>query len=139
MTYTTCIKCIFIFIFRVAAICISEHIRSACVHEFHIFGTTDHTVAIGKIALLVLILFSNVSNVHYTYTKVIYLFIYCQFLQQKLISNFDGYFVFWCMEAYKLNKILSLFILPCSSSEPQGMATLEVFLVLSSNVFLIGN
>ena len=48
--------------FIVAASCVETTSALSCSHEYHLFGTNDHTAASFKLAILLLMFLLNVSN-----------------------------------------------------------------------------
>ena len=48
--------------FVVAASCVETTSALSCSHEYHLFGTNDHTAASFKLAILLLMFLLNVSN-----------------------------------------------------------------------------
>lgn len=47
---------------RTTASCVEEQKGDSCLHEYHLFGTNDHTAASIKLGILLVMFILNVST-----------------------------------------------------------------------------
>ena len=49
--------------FCLSASCVEERTGDSCLHEYHLFGTNDHTASSVKLGVLLVMFILNVSNI----------------------------------------------------------------------------
>ena len=112
--------------FIVAASCVETTSALSCSHEYHLFGTNDHTAASFKLAILLLMFLLNVSNFSSSVADPVVSRL--QSLQPPKVGTPTCYFgQFWLTSAWKLKNVYrngsahSCLIPPCpprSANDP---------------------